>query len=404
LIVSHRDLPPETFILRDVLVENDIVETMARIPVLLLVRELGIGGCERDVTKVAIGLDRKRFEAHVAAFHTVGLRTGELQAAGIPIVHLPVTSFRSWSAVSAARKMRAYIKRHRIQVVHAYDVPTDLFAAPVARLSGVPVVFTSQLSHRALYRPVTRKILRFTDRISDRVVVNCEAVRRHMIEDEGVSPDRIYLCYNGVDTSIFYPSSGIAEKPGVLSNAPFVIGSVCFLRAEKRIDLLLEAFARVRQLRPRMKLFLLGGGPQLEELTALVRQLGIENDCIFHPAESQVAGWLRAIDIFVLPSDSEAFSNALLEAMACGCCPIGSRVGGTPELINDGHNGLLFRKGDVADLTDKLARAITDDELRHRFGCASAARARDEFPIGRTVSRMEDIYDGLVASKLRIER
>src|SRR5687768_13905333 len=104
----------------DAVKENGTLETMTRLPVLLLVRELGIGGCERDMTKIAIGLDRRRFEVHVAAFHTKGLRTGELEAAGIPILHLPVTSFRSWSVVTAAQSMRAYIRQYGIQVVHAY--------------------------------------------------------------------------------------------------------------------------------------------------------------------------------------------------------------------------------------------------------------------------------------------
>src|SRR5688572_17671595 len=107
-------------------------------PVLLMVRELGIGGCERDLTKIAIGLDRRYFEPHVAAFHTEGLRTGDLRAAGIPILHLPVRSFQSPSAVAGARLMGGYIRRHRIQLVHSYDVPMTVFGVPVARLYRTP--------------------------------------------------------------------------------------------------------------------------------------------------------------------------------------------------------------------------------------------------------------------------
>jgi glycosyltransferase involved in cell wall biosynthesis len=102
------------------------------------------------------------------------------------------------------------------------------------------------------------------------------------------------------------------------------------------------------------------------------------------------------MDIFVLPSESEAFSNALLEAMACGCCPVGSRVGGTPELIADGERGLLFESGNAADLAEKLALLIRDAGLRHRFGEAAAACARDTFSIQRAVQRMAELYGRLL--------
>jgi glycosyltransferase involved in cell wall biosynthesis len=293
--------------------------------------------------------------------------------------------------------MRDYVRRHNIQVVHSYDVPMDLFGAPLARLLKVPVVITSMLGHRNLFRPVTRQMLRWTDRMVDRVVVNCEALRKHMIEDEGVAPERLYLCYNGVDTQVFYPAA--EPKPSRLSDASLVIGIVCALRPEKRVDLLLDAFARVRHLRSRMKLLVLGSGPLLPELQQRAAALGIAGDCVFEPAASSVAHWMRAIDIFVLPSSSEAFSNALLEAMACGCCPVGSRVGGTPELIAHNERGLLFESGNVDDLAEKLRLLLEDDSLRQRFSEASARFAREQLSIERAVSRTESLYTELLLAK-----
>src|SRR6202030_2533352 len=102
-------------------------------PILLMVRELGIGGCERDLTKLAKGLDRARFEPHVGCFQENGLRSEELRAAGIPIVRFPVGSFGSWSALAGARQMGAYLRAHRIGLGHAFATPTDIFAAPAAR-------------------------------------------------------------------------------------------------------------------------------------------------------------------------------------------------------------------------------------------------------------------------------
>jgi glycosyltransferase involved in cell wall biosynthesis len=290
--------------------------------------------------------------------------------------------------------MRRYIDQHGIQLVHAYDVPTTQFGVPAAKFSKARAVVSSQLGYRDLFTNVDRRILRVTDRLVDRIHVNCEAMRRHLIDDEGVPAERIHLCYNGVDTAVFFPRE--QPKPELLSGAEVVVGTVCALRQEKRVDLLIEAFAAVRHLRPGLKLLVVGSGPLLESLQSKAASLGVLEQSVFVPATSDVADWMRAIDIYVLPSDSEAFSNALLEAMASGCCPIGSRVGGTPEQIDDGQNGFLFEKGDAGDFARKLEWAITDTNRRKQMASAAAASARQRFSLGRAADVMGGLYKSLL--------
>src|SRR5579863_6171618 len=116
---------------------------MEKCPVLILVEALTHGGCERDAAKIAMGLDRARFEPHVAVFREGGFRRREVEAAGIPILTLPLRSLMNSSVWQGAREMGAYIRQHRIQLVHAFDVPSDIFTALVARWYRVPVVITS---------------------------------------------------------------------------------------------------------------------------------------------------------------------------------------------------------------------------------------------------------------------
>src|SRR5215471_11332364 len=97
--------------------------------VLLMVRSLEHGGCERDLTKIALHLDRSRFEPHVGIFRD-GFRRQELEAAGVPILNLPVRSFANSTAWKGFRQMGTYVRKHGIQLVHAFDVPLDIFAAP----------------------------------------------------------------------------------------------------------------------------------------------------------------------------------------------------------------------------------------------------------------------------------
>jgi glycosyltransferase involved in cell wall biosynthesis len=366
------------------------------VPVLLTVRELGHGGIERDVTKVALGLDRSRLEPHVVAYQDQGMRLDELRSAGVPFLHLPVTSLISPSAIAAGYRLWRYIREHRIRLVHAWDT-SAAFAVPLARLARVPVVISSQLGHRSLSDPNTKRLVRLTDRLVDAIVVNCEAMRRHLIEDESVPAGRIELCYNGVDTTQFYPAQ--ASRPEALANASLVIGTVCVLRPEKALDVLQEAFARMRHVQPGTVLLIVGSGPELPRLEDNARRLGIAEASVFVPATRDVPGFLRAIDIFVLCSHSEAFSNALLEAMACGCASIGTRVGGTPELTGDDERGLLCRPGDPADLAEKLTTLVGDAGLRRRFGTVAARFVKENLSIDVAVQRTSEIYEGLLRRK-----
>jgi glycosyltransferase involved in cell wall biosynthesis len=236
--------------------------------------------------------------------------------------------------------------------------------------------------------------MRFTDRIVDAVVVNCEAMRKHMTDDEHVSRERIELCYNGVDTSQFFPQ--MARNVARFADGAFVIGAVCVLRPEKALDLLLEAFARVRHLKQKMKLLIVGSGPELEKLQANSRRLGIQDDCVFVPATLVVPQFLNAFDIFVLCSHSEAFSNGLLEAMACGCSVVGSRVGGTPELIGNEERGLLFQPSNAGDLAAKLAALIDNQQLRLELGRRAAEFAKSKLSMETAARRMAEIYENML--------
>jgi glycosyltransferase involved in cell wall biosynthesis len=366
------------------------------VPILLAVRELNCGGIERDVTKIALNIDRSRFEPHVASYQAEGMRFEELSRAGIPFLHVPFSSFKSLTALSAAMRLRRYIRGHKIRLVHAYDT-SAVFVAPIANALRVPAILSSTVSNRSLRDKRTLRQVRWTDKIVDTVVVNCQAMRRHMIDDEHMPSERIELCYNGVDTAEFYPAT--ARKPTPVADASFVIGTVCVLRQEKALDLLQEAFARVRHIKPGMKLLIVGSGPELPRLEANARRLGVQDDCLFVPATPFVAQYLHGLDIFVSCSNSEAFSNAILEAMACGCRVVGSRVGGTPELIGEDERGLLFRPGDVGDLAEKLTALLASEPLCRELGARAAEFAKTKLNIEIASQRMAEIYETVLRQK-----
>jgi glycosyltransferase involved in cell wall biosynthesis len=354
-------------------------------PVLLLVRELGLGGSERQAAEIARALDRDRFRPYVGCFRPGGFRAAELVQAGVPVVEFPVRSFVSPSVLRGAAVFGEFVRARRIQIVHSFDYPMNLFGVPAARAFGVPCVLSSQRAHRELTPGLARHLLRLTDQMVDAVVVNCESVRRQLIAEEKVAPSRIRLCYNGLDTRVFRPGGERCGAPAV--------GVVCALRPEKRLEVLLRGFAAVK--RPGLKLVIVGSGPRKEALQALAAELSVQAQ--FEPATDRVADWLRGLDIFVLPSESEALSNSLMEAMACGCCAIASDVGGNPELIGHGRTGLLFRSGDPDSLAACLRLVLDNEALRTRLAEAGSTRMHREFSLEASAKRMSAIYEEALA-------
>jgi glycosyltransferase involved in cell wall biosynthesis len=369
----------------------------APIPVLLMVRELNLGGSERQMAEIAKALDRSRFDPRAGCFRPAGLRGEELRAAGVPIVQFPVPSLAS---VKGALRIAAYIREQGIRLVHSFDTPTNLYGVPAARMAGSAVVLSSQRADRRLMPPLYRHGLRVTDHLVDGIVVNCEFVRRHLREDERVPAGLIHLCYNGIDTDAFGPVRG--PRPEALRDASLVVGVVCVLRPEKGLETLLDAFAAVHDIEPGMKLAVVGSGPCLADLQERAGALGISRHCVFEPATPRVADWLRGIDIFVLPSVSEALSNSLMEAMACGCSVAASRVGGNPELVAHGETGMLFEPCDAAGLAQTLRRLIGEPTLRRELACNATRAIAGRFSLAAAARRMGEIYDALLRQPSRL--
>lgn len=362
-------------------------------PVLLLVRELHLGGCERDLTRLAVHLDRKRFRPHVGCFHEQGVCLAPLRTADVPVIRFPVTSFQNCSALAGARQMGRYLREHGIRLVHAFDVPMCAWGVAVAAWYRVPVIISSQLSFRdsRLAAAAQFRLLRWGDRFATHFFVNSEAVRNHMVQDEGIPDSKLFLAHNGVDTRAFHPAGRVENEEAV------IIGALCALRPEKQLTLLLEAFARIPI--PSARLLIVGSGSELTLLQQRTEQLGITKRTHFEPATSDVPTWLRRMDIFALTSGTESFPNALLEAMACGCAVTAANVGGVNELVADHQTGLLFPAGDAQALADRLTTLASDTLLRRRLGQAAAQHAREQFSAERYAERLASLYTRLLAEK-----
>lgn len=352
--------------------------------VLLLVRSLGAGGTERQTAEIARTLDPERFTVHVGAVETEGWRADELRAHGIPVLPIPLRTLIGKDPFASTALLGRYCREHSIRLLHAFDPPMTVFGVPAGRWLGLPVVLASQRTHRDILAPRQQHLLRISDRLAHGLVANCEAMRSYVVERYGWERRRVHVCPNGIDADA-YPYRERSTGEG-----PLTIGTVCVLRPEKGLATLLEGFSRLPQRRS-LRLRIIGDGPERPHLEELARRRGIE--CEFQPAARDVAAALDSLDIFVLPSLSEALSNSLMEAMAAGCFPIASRVGGNPELITPDETGLLFEPGDGAGLATQLLRAIDNPSSRIAQARAAAEKIRHQFTREAAADRMASIYE-----------
>lgn len=359
------------------------------VPILLMARALDLGGSERQLAEIARSLDPAEFTPHVACLQEGGFRDRDLRDRKIPILPLGVSSFIGPSALAGAVRLARYLREHSIQLVHTFDVPMNLFGAPLARMFRTPRVVSSQRAHRALTPGLRRSFLRLTDQMVDAIVVNSQAVRSDLIKNDRVSPARIHLCYNGIDMDLFRRVRNRREHP-------VVIGSIGALRPEKNFKTLLDAFARL-DAQLDAKLVIVGDGPSKTALLSHAAKLGLEERFVLEPATKDVAARLASIDIFVLPSLTESCSNSLIEAMACECCVIASNAGGNSEVVTDLETGLLFEPDSDA-LLQCLNRLLHCHDLRRRLAQSAAESVRERFTIARAIRQMSAIYRQVLAS------
>jgi glycosyltransferase involved in cell wall biosynthesis len=215
----------------------------------------------------------------------------------------------------------------------------------------------------------------------------------YLIARVHVSPDRVAVVTNGVDTAHFRPGthSGSVRNPYSLSERDVVIGHVARFSPVKNHAMLIEAFAQVLRTHPHAFLALVGDGPLRAATESRVDTLGIRSRVGFLGQYSDLPEIYRDFDILVLPSFTEATSMSILEGMACGLPVVATEVGGSPHLLADGEAGVLVATDDAGQLSAALIALIDAPKERARLGRVARHRAEKCY----TEDLMLDAYESL---------
>jgi glycosyltransferase involved in cell wall biosynthesis len=357
--------------------------------ILFLVDEISItkeGGAQRQILQMIDICNQSGLHPQVCVLRETNSLTSEV--AGCPVTHFPLgKSARLRSTVRLAR----WIREQNIDVLQTFFPQANLIGPYAGRLAGVPVILGTRrnLDHaRADRRSWLQQL---ANRLATQVLANSQAVLDRTVESERIAPERICVLHNGIDLARMRPTpelrASTRERLGIADDQ-ILVGNISALCAIKGVQMFVNASADAYRRDHRLRFLLVGNGDLKVQLNQTIRIYGLQGIIRLYSAVEDVRPYLAAFDVAVLCSQTEGFSNSLLEYMAAGLPIIATDVGGNREAL--GSSGLLIRP-DVHELTAAI-HSITAPHKRADFGIAALAKVKEfDLPVAR--ERLTELYE-----------
>jgi glycosyltransferase involved in cell wall biosynthesis len=374
--------------------------TERRPRLLILTVGFGVGGAEQLVLMTAPRLADAGFEVLVASLKGRGPIASEIEAAGVRCVAL---GGRGRADLPVFGRLYRLLRAHRPDILHAHLFPANLAARLAGRAAGVPIVIAAHHDTQVWSRPHHRLLERLTARLSDRIVACSEAVRAHVLASYGLPEERVVTLRNAIvvpqpaddPESRRRQRARLGAGPGDL-----LVGTLGRLEEPKKgLACFLRAAAIVAGREPRARFALVGEGPARRPLQRQAEATGLAGRITFAGERRDVAELLPAVDVFVQPSLWEGFGLTILEAMAASRPVVASRVGGVPEIVRDGVDGILVPSGDAGALAEALVGLLRDPRRAARMGRSGRERVETSFGIDGLVRATAALYRDLLRAR-----
>lgn len=371
-----------------------------------LIDSLGVGGAERLLVTYLSCLKSMGFTVRVCTF---AVRNGnpiaaDIQKLGVEVDLLPIPLLRD---VSAFPRLVRYLRKHNTQLVHTQLEFADSWGTMAARVLGLPSVSTQHtledpVKGTKAYRrlKVHRWVLR---NLASKVIAVSEETRNHYLRVGKFPPDKIVTFYNGIDLTRFdqpdpEKRQAVRSALGIAENIP-ILTTVAVLRPAKGIQFMLQALPKILQSVPDARYLIVGDGDHRDALVRIVEQNDLAKHVIFTGVRSDVPDLLAASDLFVLPTLEDALPTVLMEAMASKVPIVASGVGGIPEMVKDGYNGLLVPAQDAEQLALACTKVLTDPKLAQQLRENGHQVAYQRYDIRKQAQELGDLYRQLLNPK-----
>ena len=349
----------------------------------------GWGGQERRILSEMTGMAERGHHVILATRAQAKL-AAKARAAGIEVTDLPFTGKLDLRTILPLVRR---IRRDDIQIVSTHSGTDSWIGAFAAHLGKATLVRT-----RHLNIPLHRHWFNFVHFMAHRIVSCGETMRRNLIDNCGFPPDQIISIPTGIDFQTFVAErsrTGVRQELGLDDDA-FVVLMVGVIRAVKRHEVALRAFAKFLPGSPQAMLLLAGDGPMLSDMQRLTVELGIASNVRFLGHREDVPDLFAAADCALLTSRSEGVPQAVTQGLGCGLPTIATRVGGVPELIEDGKTGILVEAEDIDAIAEALGKFVVDTAFARRLGEAGQAHVFKHFSREAMLDATERLYGELI--------
>ncbi len=376
---------------------------MRKIRVLHIINSLDIGGNERFVLQLLEHLPKETFRQEVCVPDRGKDVTRELEREcarlGAPIRVMQVLGNLD---LTVLLRLERAIMRGRYDIVHTHLIYSQIYGRLAAALARANCIVSSEqnvydLKARFPFSFIERRLAASTDRI----IACSNGVREHLVKKVGINPLKVVVVPNSVDTRVFFPirkgSPRWADVERVrkelrINEGDTVIGTVGHMSRQKGQEFLTAAIPRVLPRYPGAKFVFVGRGMLQKKLEEQARKLGVERAVVFAGIRRDVPVALNCFDVFVLPSLWEGFGTAIVEALACGAPVVASRVGGIPEIIDHGVDGLLVAPRNPRALAESIIRLLDKPGLRRDMIYRGLRKAMGPFNVTTMAQTMAKLY------------
>jgi glycosyltransferase involved in cell wall biosynthesis len=354
-----------------------------------LVEGLNVGGLERMVESLSLGLAHRGYTVSVCCYDELGPGADLLNGHGVPVNLVRRRPGIDWRLPP---KIAKYLRLERCDILHCHNETAFFYGFLAAKIAGVQVVYTEHsLTEEKRIREIVHSLF---FRGTSMIVGVAEEIRERLAREEGAPRGKSRVIWNGRDGDIYSvrEKDFIRKKREELGIPPeaFIIGAVGRHFPEKNYGMLLKILSSLRQ-EFETVLLMVGGGPLMDEFLRKAAEVKVRDYVFAMGDRSDAQDLYPVFDVFVLSSVREGMPLVVIEAMACGIPVVSTDVGGIRNIVQEGNTGFLVPSGDVPAMVNRIMGLKADPAMRESFG----RRAREYFEQYLSLDRMIDQYDDI---------
>ncbi|MBN2009302.1 glycosyltransferase family 4 protein [candidate division KSB1 bacterium] len=357
-----------------------------------IVVSLDTGGLENGIINLINNKINKQISYYVICLKKPGVQASKIFPHSATIISL---ENNYTGLLTGIFKIRKIYKKYKIQIAHAHGWGQGSLTAVLgAKLAGVKIIINGEHGTFFLHTKAAIFGQKFVSYFCNRILAVSDSLKKSTIKNLGISAHKITVIPNGVDTKKFSITVDVEKKKNDLCLSPHLltIGTVGRLVEVKNQALVLKAIKYIKENGTPVQCVIVGEGPLREKLTQMIIEYNIQDFVYLVGERKDVNEIMHTFDVFVLTSHSEGMSNTVLEAMAAGLPVVCTNVGANSQLVVDGQTGLLVKKNNLKDFTQRLHILLTNNELRQVYSRNALNSVSKYYSIEKMVQTYEKLY------------